>query len=105
MQELLGHYTRKMGGQWLVPIIALANALGDLVDLDSLGRASPKALPPRHTVVSANPVVDQPRRGRIPDRIKAQQAHGLAFWAQVLARLDAERLPSALPSAKDFFQQ
>lgn len=83
---------RKMGGQWLVPIAALANALDNLVDLDSLGRASPKPLPTRHTVISANPVVDRPRRGRIPNRLKAQQARALAFWPAVLARFDAGRL-------------
>lgn len=83
---------RKMGGQWLVPIAALANALDDLVDLDSLGQASPKPLPPRHTVVSANPVVDRPRLGRIPNRLKAQQARALAFWPAVMARFDAKRL-------------
>jgi hypothetical protein len=32
---------RKMGGQWLVPIAALADALDSLVDLDSLGRTPP----------------------------------------------------------------
>lgn len=63
---------KKMGGQWLVPIAALADALDNLVDLDSLGRASPKSLPTRHTIISSSPVVDKPRRGRIPDRLKAQ---------------------------------
>ena len=28
---------KKMGGQWLMPIAALANALDCLMDLDSLG--------------------------------------------------------------------
>jgi hypothetical protein len=86
---------KKMGGQWLVPIAALADALDSLVDLDTLGRAIPKSLPTRHTVVSANPVVDRPRRGRVPDRLKAQQARALAFWPAVLARFDAGRLDEA----------
>ena len=86
---------KKMGGQWLVPIAALANSLDDLVDLDSLGRATPKPLPTRHTVIRGNPVVDRPRRGRIPDRVKAQQARALAFWPAVLARFDAGRLDEA----------
>lgn len=90
---------RKMGGQWLVPIAALANALDNLVDLDSLGRASPKPLPTRHTVISANPVVDRPRQGRIPNRLKAQQARALVFWPTVLARLDAGRLDAYWPGA------
>jgi len=95
---------RKMGGQWLVPIAALANALDGLVDLDSLARASPKPLPTRHSVINANPVVDQPRRGRIPNRLKAQQARALAFWAAVLTRFDANRLDGAWPgvSAEDY---
>lgn len=90
---------RKIGGQWLVPIAALANALDSLVDVDTLGRAIPKSLPTRHTVVSGNPVVDRPRRGRVPDRLKAQQARALAFWPAVLARFDAERLDGVWPSA------
>lgn len=90
---------RKIGGQWLVPIAALADALDNLVDLDSLGRASPKSLPTRHTVISGNPVVDKPRRGRIPDRLKAQQDRALAFWPAVLARFGAERLDGVWPGA------
>jgi hypothetical protein len=90
---------RKIGGQWLVPIAALANALDDLVDLDGLGRASPRPLPTRHTVIGPNPVVDRPRRGRIPDRLKAQQARVSVFWQAVLARHDAARLDSAWPAA------
>ncbi len=90
---------RKIGGQWLVPIAALANALDSLVDVDTLGRAIPKSLPTRHTVVSGNPVVDRPRRGRVPDRLKAQQARALAFWPAVLARFDAERLDGVWPGA------
>lgn len=43
---------KKMGGQWLVPITALANDLDDLVDIDSLARATPKPLPTRHNVIS-----------------------------------------------------
>ena len=34
---------KKMGGQWLVPIAALADALDNLVDLHTLGRAIPKS--------------------------------------------------------------
>ena len=90
---------RKMGGQWLVPIAALADALDNLVDLNSLGRASPKPLPTRHAVVSANPVVDRPRRGRIPNRLKAQQARALAFWPAVLARFHAGQLDASWPAA------
>jgi len=90
---------KKMGGQWLVPIAALADALDNLVDLDTLGRAIPKSLPTRHTVVSGNPVVDRPRRGRVPDRLKAQQARALAFWPAVLARFDAELLDGVWPGA------
>lgn len=90
---------KKMGGQWLVPIPALANALDNLVDLDSLGRATPKPLPTRHAVISGNPVVDKPRRGRIPDRLKAQQARASAFWSAALARFDAERLDGVWPGA------
>lgn len=86
---------RKMGGQWLVPIAALADALDDLVDLDNLGRASTKPLPTRHTVSSGGAAADRPRRGRIPDRLKAQQARALAFWPMVLARVDAQRLDEA----------
>ncbi len=86
---------RKMGGQWLVPIAALADALNNLVDLDSLSRATPKPLPTRHTVVSANPVVDRLRRGRVPDRLRAQQARALEFWMNVLAQLNAEQLHEA----------
>lgn len=86
---------KKMGGKWLVPIAASANSLDDLVDLDSLGRSTPKPLPTRHTVISGNPVVDRPRRGRIPDRVKAQQAPALAFWTAVLARFHACRLDEA----------
>lgn len=83
---------RKMGGQWLVPIAALAEALDSLVDVDTLGRATPKPLPTQHTVVSANPVVDRLRRGRVPDRLKAQQARALAFWPAVLAWHDGRDL-------------
>lgn len=90
---------RKMGGQWLVPIAALANALDDLVDLDSLARASPKPLPTRHTVISANPAVDRTRQGRIPNRLKAQHARALEFWPAVLARFDVGRLDGALSDA------
>lgn len=90
---------RKMGGQWLVPIAALANALDDLVDLDGMGHASPRPLPTRHTVISGDPVVDRPHRGRIPNRLKAQQARASAFWPAVLARFDAERLDGVWPGA------
>ncbi len=86
---------RKIGGQWLVPIAALANALDDLVDLDGLGRASLRPLPTRHAVISGDPVVDRPHRGRIPDRVKAQRARALAFWRWVLARFDACQLDEA----------
>lgn len=86
---------KKMGGKWLVPIAALANALDDLVDLDSLRRATPKPLPTGHTVISGNPVIDKPRRGRIPDRLKAQQARALTFWPAVLARFNSGRLDEA----------
>ena len=91
---------RKMGGQWLVPIAALADALDSLVDLDSMGRAAPKPLPTRHTVISGNAVLDRPRRGRTPDRLKGQQARALAFWPAVLARFDAGRLDAAWSIAK-----
>ena len=86
---------RKMGGQWMVPIAALADALDSLVDLDSMDRAAPKPLPTQHTVINGNSVVDRPRRGRVPDRLKAQQARALAFWPAVLARHDAGRLDEA----------
>lgn len=89
---------RKMGGQWLVPIVALADALDNLVELDDLGRATPKLLSTRHTVISANPVADRPRRGRIPNRLKAQQARASAFWPAVLARIDAGRLDDVWPT-------
>ena len=91
---------KKMGGQWLVPIAALAVALDGLVDLDSLGGATPKPLPTRHTVISGNPVIDGPRRGRVPDRVKAQHARALAFWPAILARFDADRLDGLWPRAK-----
>lgn len=81
-----------MGGQWLVPIAALAAALDSLVKLESLSRAIPKPLPTRHAVITANPVVDRPRRGRILNRLKVQQARALEFWSVVLARFDAGRL-------------
>jgi len=96
---VIGPGLRRMGGRWLVPIAALAEALDNLVDLDSVGRASPKASPTRHTVISTNPAVDRPRRGRIPNRLKAQQARALAFWLPVLAQFEAGRLDGALPSA------
>lgn len=80
-----------------MPSAALADALDNPVDIDGLERASPTLPPTRHSVVSANPVVHRPRRGRIPDRLKAQEARALAFWPEVLARLDAERLDGALP--------
>lgn len=86
---------KKLGGQWLVPIAALADALDRLVLLDDEGHATPRPLQARHTIVSANPVADRPRRGRIPARLKAQQARAMAFWPAVLARFDAGRYDTA----------
>ena len=86
---------RKIGGQWLVPIAALADGLDSLVDLDSLGLAAPKPLPARHTIIGGNPVLDRSRRGRIPDPLKAQHARALEFWPVALAQFDARRLDEA----------
>lgn len=81
---------RKVGGGWLVPITALAAALDGLVEIDDRRQARP--LPMRHAVISANPVVERPRRGRIPDRLKAQRQRALEFWPAVLAHVQADSL-------------
>ena len=91
---------RKLGGSWLVPVTALAEALDGLIGTDTAGQAAPKAHPTRHTVTRANPIV--PRKGgRIPDRAKhvaladmTSLAFALAtydaaaFWGEVLAELE-----------------
>lgn len=87
---------RKLGGSWLVPITALANALDNLVMVDDEGHASPKPLPVRRAVISADPLADRPRRGRVPNRLKQQQARAMAFWSVVLPRVKWDRLDSRL---------
>ncbi|MBS7458898.1 hypothetical protein [Coralloluteibacterium stylophorae] len=91
---------RKLGGSWLVPVTALAEALDGLTDTDAAGQATPKALPTRHTVTRANPIL--PRKGgRIPDRAKHMALADMtslafamatfdasAFWGEVLALLE-----------------
>ncbi|MCC4626265.1 hypothetical protein LL973_18490 [Xanthomonas campestris pv. nigromaculans] len=91
---------RKLGGSWLVPVTALADALDGLVDANTAGLAIPKPLPTRHTVTRANPII--PRKGgRVPDRTKsvaladmtslslAMATHQLiAFWREVLGFLE-----------------
>ena len=99
---------RKLGGSWLVPVTALADALDGLVDANIAGLAIPKPLPTRHTVTRANPIV--PRKGgRVPDRAKpmaladmtslslAMATHqSVEFWNEVLALLDCPTEQAAL---------
>ena len=87
---------RKVGGSWLVPITALAAALDSLVQLDDEGRAAPKELPARRAVLPSNPLVDRPRRGRIPNRLKQQQARAVVFWSVVLSVEAAVRLDAVI---------
>ncbi len=79
---------RKLGGSWLVPVTALADALDGLVDANTAGLTIPKPLPTRHTVTRANPIV--PRKGgRIPDRAKHMALADMTSLAIALATFDA----------------
>lgn len=79
---------RKLGGSWLVPVTALAEALDGLTDTDVAGQATPKAHPARHTVTGANPIV--PRKGgRVPDRAKHMALADMTSLAFALATFDA----------------
>ncbi|UXB41315.1 hypothetical protein K7569_05860 [Stenotrophomonas maltophilia] len=79
---------RKLGGSWLVPVTALAEALDGLTDTDVAGQAIPKAHPARHTVTGANPIV--PRKGgRVPDRAKHMALADMTSLAFALATFDA----------------
>jgi len=90
---------RKVGGSWLVPITALASALDGLVQLNEEGMASPKALPARRAVLPSSPPGDRPRRGRIPNRLKQQQARAVVFWSVVLAKEWSKRMHEGFPPA------
>jgi len=109
---------RKLGGSWLVPVTALADALDGLVDGNTAGLAIPKPLPTRHTVTRANPIV--PRKGgRVPDRAKsmaladmtslslAMATHqSVEFWHEVLALLDyAVEQPALILAPSDVFAE
>ncbi|MDQ7281375.1 hypothetical protein O0J73_11565 [Stenotrophomonas sp. Sm6012] len=79
---------RKLGGSWLVPVTALAEALDGLTDTDAAGQAASKAHPARHTVTRANPIV--PRKGgRVPDRAKHMALGDMTSLASALATFDA----------------
>ncbi|HHA2422934.1 TPA: hypothetical protein ACOD9U_000722 [Stenotrophomonas maltophilia] len=109
---------RKLGGSWLVPVTALAEALDGLTDTDAAGQATPKSLPTRHTVTRANPIV--PRKGgRVPDRAKHMALADMTslafalttfdaaeFWGEVLAVLgQPQQRPALTATPADCFAE
>lgn len=74
---------RKLGGSWLVPVTALAQALDGLTEAVSPLRST-KALPTRHAVTRADPLVPR-KTGRIPNRAKYMALGEMTSFAGALA--------------------
>ncbi len=90
---------RKVMGRWLVPITALADWIDGLAE--SAKTSGPQVGPARRSVVpNSQQAADEPRRGRLPNKLREAQRRARAnhFMSEVLALLEAESLRTTLRS-------